>query len=103
VGKKDDALTQVRAVFVIIFIQIIFLQTGKTDGEVSKMKNIFTRKDMPMGLSMALAQNVEALNKFASLTPQQQEQMIQHTHVIQSRREMQEFVQRFAAGESNLF
>ena len=67
------------------------------------MKNIFTRKDMPMGLSMALAQNVEALNKFASLTPQQQEQMIQHTHVIQSRREMQEFVQRFAAGESNLF
>ena len=49
--------------------------------------------DLPMGLGMALAQNVDAMEQFASLSPDEPRQIIDQTHTINSKSEMQSFVQ----------
>lgn len=49
--------------------------------------------EMPVGLGMALAMNPEAMQKFASLTEQQKQQVINGTHAVNSRREMQQYVE----------
>lgn len=49
--------------------------------------------DLPMGLGMALAQNVNAMEHFVRLSPDEQRQIIDQTHTIQSKDEMQSFVQ----------
>ena len=54
-------------------------------------------QDLPMGLGMALAQNPDAMEYFCSLPEQEQQSIIDHTHSIQSRREMHDFVQSFGA------
>lgn len=48
---------------------------------------------MPMGLGMALAQNINAMQYFSSLPRQAQQRIIDHTHSIQSKEEMQAYVQ----------
>ena len=52
--------------------------------------------EIPLGFGMALAQNTVALAKFAALSEQQQKQMIDHTHAIQSKEEMQAYVNELA-------
>ena len=49
--------------------------------------------EIPMGLEMALAQHPEAMNYFSSLPAAEQKQIIDHTHTIQSKEEMQVYVQ----------
>lgn len=49
--------------------------------------------DLPMGLGMALAQDVDAMSHFASLSPDEQRAVIDQTHTINSKSEMQSFVQ----------
>ncbi|MCI9363952.1 MAG: YdeI/OmpD-associated family protein [Oscillospiraceae bacterium] len=46
-----------------------------------------------MGLGMALAQNLDAMEYFAGLTPEQQYSVVEQTHSIRSKKEMQQFVQ----------
>ena len=58
--------------------------------DISKHKIYAT--DMPMGLDIALAKNERARDYFFSLTQQQQQQIIDHTHVISSKEEMQRYV-----------
>lgn len=53
-------------------------------------------KELPMGLGMALAQNPDAMHYFSNLSDQQQQEIINHTHQIQSRREMHQYVQSLA-------
>ena len=48
--------------------------------------------DVPMGLGMALAKDLEAMSYFSSLSPAQQQAIIDRTHSIQSKQEMQQFV-----------
>lgn len=48
--------------------------------------------NIPMGLSMALAQDIDAMGYFTSLAPDEQQEIINHTHAIQSKNEMQEYV-----------
>ena len=48
--------------------------------------------EMPIGLSMALALNPEAMEKFASLTKVQKQEIINGTHSIKSKEEMQQYV-----------
>lgn len=55
------------------------------------MNNLLS-KDMPMGLSMALSKNLEAMNYFSNLTQQQQQKIIEQTHQINSKKEMAEYV-----------
>lgn len=67
------------------------------------MKSFTEGPEMPMGLGLALAQNLEAMNRFSSLSPQQKQQMIEHTKQINSSQEMRSFVQQFANGEITTF
>lgn len=56
------------------------------------MENNINTVEIPMGLSMALAQNLPAMNYFASLPKNKQNEIIEQTHSIQSKAEMQSFV-----------
>ncbi len=47
---------------------------------------------MPMGLSMALAQNIRAMQHFSGLPRDQQRRIIDHTRNIQSKEEMRAYV-----------
>ncbi len=48
--------------------------------------------DMPLGLGMALSKNPTAMNYYSSLSKTQQDSIINHTHQIKSKREMQTYV-----------
>lgn len=48
--------------------------------------------ELPLGLSMALARNPAALNYFNELSPQEQKNVIDGTHRLQSKEEMQRYV-----------
>ena len=62
------------------------------NSEVIYTENFLNGTDMPLGLGMALAQNLEAMNYFASLPKEEQKSVIEHTHSISSKREMREYV-----------
>ncbi len=50
------------------------------------------RSEMPMGLGMALAQNPEAMQKFAMLSEEKKQEIIAGTHSVQSKQEMRQYV-----------
>lgn len=52
------------------------------------------RDEMPVGFSMALAQNPDAMQKFAMLSEDKKKQIIDGTHSIQSKQEMHEYVNK---------
>ena len=47
--------------------------------------------DMPMGLDIALAKNQAAKDYFYALSEPAQKRIIEHTHTIESKEEMQAF------------
>jgi len=62
---------------------------GGGNMDISKHKMYAT--DMPMGLDMALAKNKEAFDYFYSLPEAEQKQIIENTHVISCKEEMQAY------------
>ena len=50
------------------------------------------RDEMPLGFSMALSQNPDAMQKFAMLREDKKQEIINGTHSIQSKQEMHEYV-----------
>ncbi len=48
--------------------------------------------EMPIGFSMALALNPEAMEKFAMMSETQKQEIINGTHNIKSKKEMHEYV-----------
>ncbi len=54
------------------------------------MNNYVDNPEMPLGLGIALAQNITAMNYFSSLPKQE---VIDGTHQIQSKQEMRQYVQ----------
>jgi len=48
--------------------------------------------DMPMGLDIALAKNTKAADYFYALPEATQKQIMDHTHTISSKEEMQAYV-----------
>lgn len=48
--------------------------------------------EMPMGFGMALAQNYEAMQKFASFSEDKKQAVINGTHSICSKEEMRKYV-----------
>lgn len=50
------------------------------------------RDEMPVGFSMALAQNPEAMQKFAMLDEKKKQEIINCTHSVKSKQEMHEYV-----------
>lgn len=63
-----------------------------------KDRNLMDGIEMPLGLGMALAQNVNAMNYFASLPDQKQQEIINRTHSIQSKQEMRKLVDNMMKG-----
>ncbi len=51
------------------------------------------KSDMPVGLGMALAMNTEAMQRFSQLSESRQQEIINGTHSIASKKEMQQYVQ----------
>ncbi len=58
--------------------------------------------DLPMGLGMALAQNVTAMQYFSNISPEEQRKIIDHTHAIKSKSEMQAYVSGLSGGGGDL-
>ena len=54
--------------------------------------------ELPISFAMALAMNEPAMKKFESLSPAEKETIVQQTHNVKSRQEMQQFVTNIAAG-----
>ena len=54
--------------------------------------------ELPIGFAMALAMNEPAIKKFEALSPAEKESIIQQTHNVKSRNEMQKLVMSIAAG-----
>lgn len=52
--------------------------------------------DLPMGLGMALAQNMHAMECFAAMTPEERQTIIDGTHAIHSKQEMRAYVANIA-------
>lgn len=48
--------------------------------------------EVPMGLAMALAQNPEAMLKFGNMTDSEKQALINSTHSVNSKAEMQSLV-----------
>jgi len=63
-------------------------------------KNKIYEKDMPMGLDIALAKNDRAHNYFYALEETAQKQIIDQTHGIGSKEEMQIYVDSLVKGSS---
>lgn len=59
------------------------------------MKNLLNNREIPVGLGMALAENLDALNYFSSLNEAQKSDIIEHTHQIRSKKEMHHFVNSY--------
>ena len=49
-------------------------------------------QDLPMGFGMALMQNEKAFARFSAMTPAQKQQIIEKTHTVASKTEMQSLV-----------
>lgn len=56
--------------------------------------------EIPMGLGMALAKDLNAMSYFSNLDKASQKQIIEHTHTIRSKEEMQDFVSKLDQGVS---
>ncbi len=52
------------------------------------------RDEMPVGFSMALAQNPDAMQKFSTLSEDKKKQIIDGTHSVKSKQEMHEYVNK---------
>lgn len=56
------------------------------------MNNIINNSDIPMGFSMALSKNLDAMSYFSSIPSEKQQEIINGTHSIRSKKEMSEYV-----------
>lgn len=51
-------------------------------------------QELPLGLGMALAQNPEALQRFAALPEDKKQEIINGTHSVTSKKEMRRYVEQ---------
>ena len=70
--------------------------------EVIRMNSNITNGDVPMGFSMALAQNLKAMEYFSSLPDVQKQAIINATHGISSKAEMKSYVDQLANPKINI-
>lgn len=63
---------------------------------MKKIKPVYSPQDIPLGLSMAMAQNVLAFDVFNKLSPVQKQQLIRDSHNAHSVSEMQQLVDDMA-------
>ncbi len=56
------------------------------------MRNMLSNSQMPMGLGMAFAENMEAMSRFTAMTNAEQQSVISRARTIHSKEEMQALV-----------
>ncbi len=59
------------------------------------MQNINLLNGMPMGLGMALGENLPVLNYFSGLGNQKQQDIIANTALLSSKQEMKDYVNSY--------
>ncbi len=64
------------------------------------MENYLNHPEVPIGLGMALAKNPSAMNYFSNLDADSQRRIIDQTHSVRSKEEMDSFVSSFSSGNS---
>ena len=64
------------------------------------MPNYANGPEIPMGLGMALAEDVESMQYFASLSEAEKQAVIEQTHQIRSKQEMRRFVKELRSPQS---
>ena len=57
--------------------------------------------ELPLGFGMALAQNEQAMQVFEAMTDAQKRAVLEQTHTVTSRREMQQLVSGLVSGSSH--
>ena len=57
------------------------------------------QSEMPVGFAMALAMNPDAMQKFATLSEEQKQQIVNGTHSVKSKEEMHRYVDSIADGK----
>ena len=62
------------------------------------MESLLNDDSIPIGLGMALAQNLDALAAFSALSGEQKQRLIERTHGVHSKQEMQALVEVLANG-----
>jgi len=65
----------------------------KTKTEVNPMRNLSDPSEMPIGLTMAFAENTEAMRRFASMSEAERRGVLARARSVQSKEEMRAFVQ----------
>lgn len=60
-------------------------------------KTNLTGGDLPLGLGMALAMNIGAMEYFTSLPDSEQKKIVDRARSVKSKKEMQSFVDSLAA------
>ena len=63
------------------------------------MDNVTNNNEIPLGLGMAFAQNMPALEYFSALNTQQKQSVIDRAHNVHSKQEMRELVRQMANHE----
>lgn len=58
--------------------------------------------EMPLGFGMALAQDLDAMKQFSKLPVSKQKEIISKTRDVNSRREMQAYVQQLRENDFSL-
>ncbi|MFZ2538333.1 MAG: hypothetical protein WAX04_05485 [Oscillospiraceae bacterium] len=66
------------------------------------MENYTNSTEIPVGLNMALAQNITEINYFTYLSGENKQQVINHTHQIKSKQEMHSYVQSLVNTNSSI-
>lgn len=59
-------------------------------------KNTNLLSDVPMGFGMALAENMEAMERFSKMSREQKQKVLDGTHQICSKQEMKSYVNQIA-------
>lgn len=77
-------------------LRILSLIGAHTNLEVIDMRTNSQGPELPLGLGMALMQNLQAMRHFSSLSNEEQQALIDQTHSIGSKQEMRAFVDRLA-------
>lgn len=60
------------------------------------------KNEMPIGFAMALAQNPEAMQKFAMLSEDKKQEIIDGTHSVKSKDEMHRYVNDLVSNKQNV-
>lgn len=60
------------------------------------MKELFSNGGMSLGFSMALMRNKRAFERFGVMNPEDQQRLIEGAKNMESRKEMQEYVDKIA-------